>query len=64
MSDLARVHAVLASGVEHPRLLEQWRQQPETLRELGIEPETLDLAALEAAVEDVDAEHARMVAAG
>ena len=46
MSDLARVHAVLASGVEHPRLLEQWRQQPETLRELGIEPETLDLAAL------------------
>jgi hypothetical protein len=46
MSDLARVHAVLASGVEHPRLLEQWRQQPETLRDLGIEPETLDLAAL------------------
>lgn len=46
MSDLARVHAVLASGVEHPRLLEQWRRQPETLRELGIEPETLDLAAL------------------
>lgn len=46
MSDLARVHAVLASGVEHPRLLEQWRQHPETLRELGIEPETLDLAAL------------------
>ncbi len=46
MSDLARVHAVLASGVEHPRLLEQWRQQPETLRELGIEPDTLDLAAL------------------
>ena len=46
MSDLARVHAVLASGVEHPCLLEQWRQQPETLRELGIEPDTLDLAAL------------------
>jgi hypothetical protein len=46
MSDLARVHAVLASGVEHPHLLEQWRQQPETLRELGIEPQALDLAAL------------------
>ena len=46
MSDLARVHAVLASGVEHPRLLEQWRQQPATLRALGIEPATLDLDAL------------------
>jgi hypothetical protein len=46
MSHLARVHAVLASGVEHPRLLEQWRQQPETLRALGIEPATLDLDAL------------------
>jgi hypothetical protein len=43
---LARVHAVLAAGVEHPRLLEHWRETPNDLRALGIAPETLDLDAL------------------
>jgi hypothetical protein len=43
---LARVHAVLAAGVEHPRLLEHWRETPNDLRALGIEPESLDLDAL------------------
>ena len=43
---LARVHAVLAAGVEHPRLLEYWRDAPDDLRALGIEPDTLDLDAL------------------
>jgi hypothetical protein len=43
---LARVHAVLAAGVEHPRLLEHWRETPNDLRALGIEPDTLDLDAL------------------
>ncbi len=43
---LARVHAVLAAGVEQPRLLEQWREQPALLRALGVAPEQIDLAAL------------------
>lgn len=43
---LARVHAVMAAGVEHPRLLERWMSEPALLRELGVDPEGFDLAAL------------------
>jgi hypothetical protein len=41
-----RVHAVLAAGVENPRLLARWRREPELLRGCGVEPNELDLGAL------------------
>ncbi len=43
---LARVHAVMAAGVEQPRLLARWRAQPARLRALGVEPGEIDLDAL------------------
>lgn len=43
---LARVHAVMAAGVENPRLLEQWREQPALLRAHGVDPDAFDLDAL------------------
>lgn len=43
---LARVHAVMAAGVEQPRLLARWRAQPARLRALGVEPDEIDLDTL------------------
>ncbi len=43
---LARVHAVMAAGVDQPRLLERWMADAAQLRELGVEPEGFDLHAL------------------
>jgi hypothetical protein len=43
---LARVHAVMAAGVEQPRLLARWRRQPARLRALGVDPAEIDLDAL------------------
>ncbi|MGN6154089.1 MAG: RiPP maturation protein ApyI, partial [Lysobacteraceae bacterium] len=43
---LARVQAVMAAGLEQPRLLVRWRAQPERLRALGVAPGEIDLDAL------------------
>jgi hypothetical protein len=41
-----RVHSVIAAGVENPRLLARWQQEPELLSTFGVEPDKLDLDAL------------------
>ena len=41
-----RVHAVIAAGLENPRLLARWQQDPEALRGCGVEPQEFDLDAL------------------
>jgi hypothetical protein len=41
-----RVHAVMAAGIDDPRLLAQWRREPALLRAYGVDPEDLDLNAL------------------
>lgn len=43
---LARVHAVMAAGVDQPQLLERWMTDAAQLRALGVEPEGFDLSAL------------------
>ena len=43
---LARVHAVMAAGVDQPQLLEQWMADSAQLRALGVAPEGFDLQAL------------------
>lgn len=43
---LARVHAVMAAGVDRPQLLEQWMADGAQLRALGVAPEGFDLQAL------------------
>lgn len=43
---LARVQAVMAAGIEQPRLLVRWRAQPERLRALGVDPAEIDLDVL------------------
>jgi hypothetical protein len=43
---LARVHAVMAAGVDQPQLLEQWMADSAQLRALGVEPDGFDLPAL------------------
>lgn len=43
---LARVHAVMAAGVDRPQLLEQWMADSAQLRALGVAPEGFDLQAL------------------
>ena len=43
---LARVHAVMAAGVDQPQLLEQWMADAAQLRALGVAPEGFDLQAL------------------
>jgi len=43
---LARVQAVMAAGIEQPRLLVRWRAQPERLRALGVDPGEIDLDVL------------------
>jgi hypothetical protein len=41
-----QVHAVLAAGVEDPRLIALWRDDPQALLRHGVAPEAIDLAAL------------------
>jgi hypothetical protein len=43
---LARVHAVMAAGVDQPQLLERWMEDAAQLRALGVEPDGFDLQAL------------------
>ena len=43
---LARVHAVMAAGVDQPQLLERWMADAAQLRALGVDPEGFDLSAL------------------
>lgn len=43
---LARVHAVMAAGVDRPQLLEQWMADAAQLRALGVAPDGFDLQAL------------------
>lgn len=43
---LARVQAVMAAGIEQPRLLVRWRAQPDRLRALGVDPAEIDLDVL------------------
>lgn len=43
---LARVHAVMAAGVDQPQLLERWMADAAQLRALGVEPDGFDLHAL------------------
>lgn len=42
----ARVHAVLVAGVDDPRRIAQWRDEPESLARLGVVPGALDLDTL------------------
>jgi len=42
----ARVHSVLVGGVQDPRRLLEWAEDPQALRSLGVDPASLDLDAL------------------
>jgi hypothetical protein len=42
----ARVHAVLVAGVDDPRRIAQWRDEPAALERLGVAPDALDLDTL------------------
>ena len=42
-----KVHAVIAAGLHSPELITSWRQDPNQLRQCGIEPESFDFDALE-----------------
>ena len=42
----SQTHAVIAAGLENPALLARWRQEPNLLRECGVDPEAVDLDAL------------------
>lgn len=41
-----QVHAVIAAGLEDPHLIARWRQEPELLRNCGVDPAVFDLDAL------------------
>ncbi|TMQ07946.1 MAG: hypothetical protein E6J90_41925 [Deltaproteobacteria bacterium] len=41
-----RVHAVLAAGIENPALIARWREEPDLLRDHGIDPSQVNLDAL------------------
>ena len=41
-----QVHAVIAAGLKEPGLLARWQEEPETLRECGVDPDAIDLEAL------------------
>ena len=41
-----QVHAVIAAGMKEPGLLARWKQEPETLRQCGVDPDAIDLEAL------------------
>jgi hypothetical protein len=41
-----QVHAVIAACLKEPGLLARWKQEPETLRECGVDPDAIDLEAL------------------
>lgn len=43
---LASVQAVMAAGIEQPRLLLRWRERPARLAALGVDPAAIDLDAL------------------
>jgi len=43
---LASVQAVMAAGIEQPRLLLRWRERPARLAALGVDPASIDLEAL------------------
>jgi hypothetical protein len=40
------VHAVFAAGVRSPHLIEEWEEDPESLRRYGLDPETVNSPAL------------------
>lgn len=42
----SRVHAVLVAGIENPKLIERWQDDPGRLLDYGIDPESIDLPAL------------------
>lgn len=42
----SQVHAVIAAGLERPKLLALWQREPERLRGYGVAPDELDLDAL------------------
>jgi hypothetical protein len=42
----SRVHSVIAAGLENPQLLARWQQEPDLLRDCGVDPDRLDLDAL------------------
>ncbi len=42
-----KVHAVIAAGLQSPALITLWREDPNQLRECGIEPESFDFDALQ-----------------
>ncbi len=41
-----QVHAVIAAGLKEPGLLARWKQEPELLRQCGVDPDAIDLEAL------------------
>jgi len=41
-----QVHAIIAAGLKEPGLLARWKQEPELLRQCGVDPEAIDLEAL------------------
>jgi hypothetical protein len=41
-----QVHAVIAAGLENVSLVDRWQEEPERLREQGIDPAAIDLTAL------------------
>ena len=41
-----QVHAVIAACLKEPGLLARWKQEPETLRQCGVDPDAIDLEAL------------------
>jgi len=42
----SQVHAVIAAGLENPTLITRWREEPELLRNCGVDPSAVDLDAL------------------
>ena len=41
-----QVHAVIAAGLKDPSLLARWKQEPELLRQCGVDPDAIDIEAL------------------
>ena len=41
-----QVHAVIAAGLENPTMIARWREEPELLRNCGVDPAEVDLDAL------------------
>jgi hypothetical protein len=42
----SQVHAVIAAGLKEPGLIARWKQEPEMLRQCGVDPDAIDLEAL------------------